>query len=128
MAKLENKKILIVEDDRLISSMLVKKFTDEKAIVAQAIDGESALAMIASNTFDLILLDLILPKVGGYDVLSSIRSNEKTKDLKVIILSNVGQKADVEKGLRLGAKKFLVKALFSTDEIVDASVEVLNQN
>lgn len=128
MAKLDNKKILIVEDDSLLSGMLARKFIEEKAIIEHAADGEIALSMINSNSYDLVLLDLLLPKLNGFDILESAQSNEKTKNIPIIILSNTGQKADIEKGLRLGAKKFLVKALFSVEEIIDASVEVLKLN
>ncbi len=126
MAKLDNKKILIVEDDNLLSGMLARKFTEEKAFIERALDGENAISMISSNPYDLILFDLLLPKINGFEVLESVKSNERTKNIPVIILSNIGQKADIEKGLRLGAKKFLVKALFSVEEIIDVSVEVLN--
>jgi len=125
MGKFENKKVLIVEDDALLSEMLARKFLDEKAMIAHAIDGEVALSMIAQNTYDLILLDLLLPKINGYEVLESVQTNDKTKKVPVIILSNLGQKTDVDRGMKLGAKKFLVKALLSVDEIINASVEVL---
>jgi len=125
MAKLDNKKILIVEDDGLLSGMLSRKLIEEKAIVEHAIDGETASSMIALNNYDLILLDILIPKKNGFEVLESAQSDEKTKSTPIIILSNTGQKADVEKGIKMGAKKFLIKALFSIEEIIDASVEVL---
>ncbi len=122
---LDGKKILIVEDDTLLSEMLAQKFVDQKSLIQHAADGEQALAMIKENVFDLILLDLLLPKVDGYTILKTIKEDEKSKNTPVIILSNLGQKADVEKGLALGVRKFLVKAILSLDEVVQASAEVL---
>ncbi len=125
MARLDSKKILIVEDDLLLSKMLAKKLVEENAAIDHATDGEMAMDMIKANKYDLILLDLLLPKMDGYAVMTGMNADEKSKGTPVIILSNLGQKNDVEKGIALGAKKFLVKAILSLDEVVDAAVEVL---
>jgi DNA-binding response OmpR family regulator len=123
MGRLEGKKILIVEDDNFLSEMLAGKLLAEKALVARSPDGASALEMARLNRYDLILLDILLPKKDGYAVLKDLKADESTKNIDVIILSNLGQKADVDTGIKLGAKKFLVKALLSIDEIVDGVVE-----
>ncbi|MFA6227047.1 MAG: response regulator [Candidatus Paceibacterota bacterium] len=125
MSRLEGKKILIVEDDKFLSEMLAGKLLAEKALVARAPDGESAIEMASLNRYDLILLDILLPKKDGYTVLKELKADEKAKEIDVIILSNLGQKADVDMGVKLGAKKFLVKALLSIDEIVEGVVEDL---
>jgi DNA-binding response OmpR family regulator len=119
------KKILIVEDDNLLSEMLAKKFIDEKALIGRASNGEEAISMINVNRYDLILLDLLLPKVNGFDVMENMNRSEVSSGTPVVILSNLGQKADVERGTRLGAKMFLVKAILSLDEIVEAAHRVL---
>ena len=67
----------------------------------------------------------MLPKIGGFEVMEAINADEKTKGTPVIILSNLGQKNDIEKGVSLGAKKFLVKAILSLDEIVDSAAEIV---
>lgn len=121
----QGKKILIVEDDNLLSEMLAKKFIDEKALIGRASNGEEAISMFNINRYDLILLDLLLPKVNGFDVMESLNKSEISKNTPVIILSNLGQKADVERGTRLGARMFLVKAILSLDEIVEAAQRVL---
>lgn len=128
MAKFDGKKILIVEDDNLLSEMLAKKFIDEKALIGRAANGEDAISMIKLNRYDLILLDLLLPKVNGFEVMEAINLDERSKGTPIIILSNLGQKADVERGTRLGARMFLVKAILSLDEIVEAVEKILKQS
>lgn len=126
MATFAGKKILLVEDDNFLSELLSKKLIESEAQVTRAANGEEAINIIKTNPrFDLILLDLMLPKVGGFEVMEAINSDEKVKGTPVIILSNLGQKNDVEKGVSLGAKKFLVKAILSLDEIVDAASEIV---
>ncbi len=125
MNPLEGKKILIVEDDALLSEMLAGKFSSEKTTVDHAADGEQALTMLKGKKYDLILLDIMLPKVDGFTVLNSLNDDPNSKGTPVIILSNLGQKNDVEKGLALGVKKYLVKAILSLDEVIEASREVL---
>lgn len=126
MADFVGKRILLVEDDNFLSELLSKKLIESKAVVTRAANGEEAIAMVKANPkFDLILLDLMLPKIGGFEVMEAINADEKAKGTPVIILSNLGQKNDVEKGVSLGAKKFLVKAILSLDEIVDAASEIV---
>jgi CheY-like chemotaxis protein len=126
MVDFTGKRILLVEDDNFLSELLSKKFIENQASIIRAADGEQAIQMIKDNPkFDLILLDLMLPKIGGFEVMTSMNTDEEKKGTPVIILSNLGQKNDVEKGISLGAKKFLVKAILSLDEIVDAVAEVI---
>lgn len=126
MAKLDGKKILLVEDDNFLSELLIKKLMDNQAVVNRAADGEEALGILKANPrFDLILLDLMLPKVGGFEIMEAINADPKLKGTPIIILSNLGQKNDVERGVALGAKKFLVKAILSLDEIIDAAAEII---
>ena len=126
MATFEGKRILLVEDDNFLSELLSKKLVESKATMTRATNGEEAISIIKSNPkFDLILLDLMLPKIGGFEVMEAINADEKVKGTPIIILSNLGQKNDVEKGVSLGAKKFLVKAILSLDEIVDAAAEII---
>jgi len=126
MANFEGKRILLVEDDNFLSELLLKKLADNKAIVNRASDGEEAIKILkASSKFDLIFMDLMLPKIGGFEVMEAINADPKIKGTPIIILSNLGQKNDVERGVSLGAKKFLVKAILSLDEIVDAASEII---
>ncbi len=126
MADFKGKRILLVEDDNFLSGLLSKKLAESQAVVTAAPDGEEAVIILKANPkFDLILLDLMLPKMGGFEVMEAINADENIKGTPIIILSNLGQKNDVEKGVSLGAKKFLVKAILSLDEIVDVASEIL---
>ncbi|MFH0755589.1 MAG: response regulator [bacterium] len=127
MINFQGKKILLVEDDDFLSELLSKKLIESQADIIRVADGEEAINVLKSNPkFDLILLDIMLPKVGGFEVMETINVDEKIKGTPIIILSNLGQKNDVEKGISLGAKKFLVKAILSLDEIVSSAYEVIN--
>lgn len=112
------KKILIVEDDKFLRELIVQKLLTENYETIEAIDGEEAIKMIKEKKPDLILLDLILPKANGFEVLEKIKEDAVTSQIPVIILSNLGQKDDVEKGLKLGAVDYLIKAHFTPNEII----------
>ncbi len=126
MATLEQKRILLVEDDNFLSKLLSKKLIDNQAAVTRAADGEEAIDILKANPrFDMILLDLTMPKMGGFEVMEVINADVKLKGTPIIILSNLGEKNDIERGVSLGAKKFLVKAILSLDEIVDTVSEII---
>lgn len=112
-------KILIVEDDKFLRELLSRKLQDEKMDIMQAIDGEEGLVKAQEELPELILLDLILPGINGFDVLKKLKENPKTANIPVIVLSNLGQKEDVERALTLGAKDYLIKANFTLEEIFD---------
>lgn len=115
----EKKKILIVEDDKFLRELVAKKLTAEGFDVQEAIDGESGVKKAKEIRPDIILLDLILPGIDGFEVLSRIKEDPATEMIPVIILSNLGQKEDIERGLKLGASDFLVKAKFTPSEIIE---------
>ncbi len=119
------KKILVVEDDRFLKELIVQKLEKENYQVAEAIDGEEAITMTKKEKPDLILLDLILPKVNGFKVLEKIKEDASTSQIPVIILTNLGQKNDVEKGLKLGAVDYLIKAHFTPNEIINKIKNIL---
>jgi len=113
------KKILIIEDDKYLRTIIAKKLNLENFEVIEAKDGEEGLEQIAKETPDLILLDLVLPGlVNGFEVLSRIKKIPNLSSIPVIILSNLGQKEDIERGLALGANDYLVKAYFTLEEII----------
>ena len=107
-----------VEDDNFLSGLIGKKLGNEKAILFHANNGEDAVAMVEKEKPDVLLLDILLPGMTGLQVLQKIKSNSATKDIPVLLLSNLGQKADIDKGAQLGAEKFLIKATLSLDEII----------
>ncbi len=114
-------KILLVEDDKFLRDICRTKLLKEGFNVHEAIDGEQALQDIESAQPDIVLLDIILPNIDGYQVLTEIRANQNPKIAKVpiIMLSNLGQEDDIKRALDLGANNYLVKAHFTTDEIVE---------
>ena len=114
-----SKKILIIEDDKFLRELIAQKLFKEGFEAAEAIDGEEGIKKIKSENPDLILLDLILPGIDGFEVLSRMREDSTLASISVIILSNLGQKEDVEKGLKLGAVDYLIKAHFTPGEIID---------
>lgn len=111
-------KILIVEDDKFLKTLLEKNLQKENFEIITAEDGELALEKIINEKPDLILLDIILPKRSGFSVLEEINKDENLKKIPVIIISNLGQQEDIEKGKKLGAKEFLIKASLSLEELV----------
>lgn len=112
-------KILIVEDDPFLSSLAAGRLEKEGYKIKVAVDGTQALKSIEEEIPDMVLLDVIMPGMNGFDVLRSIRGNPKTKDLSVVIFSNLGQEHEIEEGKKLGADDFLVKAKFTLKEVVD---------
>jgi DNA-binding response OmpR family regulator len=114
---MEGKKVIVVEDDTLLKDMLGKQLTKEGWQVLHATEGEQAISFIESEKPDVILLDLLLPGTGGFDVLDTIKKKDATKDIPVIILSNLGQQEDIDRGLKMGAVDFLVKSNFTLDEV-----------
>lgn len=120
----DTKWVLVVEDDVFISKAYMAKFAHENIPAEAALDGQAGIdslkAHAASGTLPvLILLDLMLPKKNGFEVLTEAKADPEIKDVPVIILSNLGQEADAQKGLGLGAVEYLVKADTKISAIVD---------
>lgn len=111
-------KILIVEDDPLLTKMYTTKFITEGFEVSSAADGEEGLAKATAVTPDFIILDVMMPKLSGIDMLSRLRATEKGKNVPVIVLSNLSQEEEAKKALALGAKEYLIKANFTPSEVV----------
>jgi DNA-binding response OmpR family regulator len=112
------KKILIVEDDEFLRSLTAKRLEKEGYQVAVAVDGESAVGIAATEKPNLILLDLLLPGINGFDVLGKLRATEEFKTTPIVVFSNLGQREDVERAKGLGATDFLIKANFTLDDVV----------
>ena len=113
------KKILIIEDDKFLRELITRKLLNEAYEVSEAVDGEEGIKKIKEGKPDLILLDLILPGIDGFEVLSQMKKESTLAPIPVIILSNLGQKDDVEKGLKMGAVDYLIKAHFTPGEIIE---------
>jgi len=120
-----NRPILIVEDDDFLVQMYATKLEMQGYDVMTAGDGKQALKLIAKKKPDLILLDLNLPIMDGFQVLEQLKSNAATKDIPVLILTNYGQKENIDKCLSLGAADYLIKAHFVPSEVVEKIRELL---
>jgi DNA-binding response OmpR family regulator len=121
----KKQKILLVEDDPFIRKLYRNKLTLAGFAVDEAISGEEGLNKIKAGKPDLVLLDIVLPRKSGLDVLVEIRGNEKTKDIPVIILSVLGQIQNIRRGLALGAQDYLVKSEITISEVVTKIRECL---
>ena len=120
-------KIVIIEDDEILAKVIFAELTDAGFEVFQAFDGESGLALVHSHRPDLVLLDLILPKKLGLDVLAELKKSLDVKDIPVIILTLLGEDDDIKKGLRLGADDYIVKSEHSLGEIVEKVKNFFNK-
>jgi DNA-binding response OmpR family regulator len=119
-------KILLVEDDPFLSNLLKVRLQRENIDVTLARDGEEAIKSLTADRPSLILLDLILPKKSGFEILEKISTDPQLKDMPVIIISNLGQTSDIQRGKELGAIEYFVKAKISIDDLVGKVKEFLH--
>ncbi|HRY62317.1 MAG TPA: response regulator [Candidatus Paceibacterota bacterium] len=120
-----DKKVFLIEDDRFLREMLSQKLSEQKITVDVAVDGKSALEMIKTIRPDLVLSDLLLPDVDGFDVLAAIQKDPNFANAPVLVLSNLDKMEDIKKAKDLGAKDFMVKSNFTSNEIVAKVKEFL---
>ncbi len=114
----ELKRVMIIEDDNFLSSLMKVRLEKEGFTVMQAFDGEEAIELLKTDRPDLIVLDLIMPKVMGFEVLQTISMTPELEKTPVIILSNLAQDSDIQKAKEFGAKEYFVKVKISIDDIV----------
>ncbi len=119
------KNILLVEDDPFLIDIYTTKLKEAGFFVEIAADGDTAIKKVQEKNPDLVILDIVLPQVDGWEILKQIRTNKKSKELKVIILSNLGQKEEVEKGIALGATKYLIKAHYTPSQVVEEIKKII---
>lgn len=120
------KKILFIEDESTLQKTLGTVLTKEGYQVVSALDGEIGFRMAKKEKPDLILLDLILPKMNGFDVLKSIKAEETIKEIPIIVLTNLESMEDIQKALDLGAATYLVKANYSLEEVLEKINKTIN--
>lgn len=111
-------KIMVVEDDKFLAQLLAKKLVGSGAFVLYAYNGEEALGMLEKEIPSLILLDILLPGIDGFEVLKRMKVDEKWKNIPVIVLSNFGSDDQIKTGQQLGVDNYLIKATVTTDEII----------
>jgi len=113
------KKILLVEDEEIMIDLLEKKLNQEGYEVSVARNGIEGLERMRKLKPDLILLDIMMPKKGGFEVMEDMAKEEELKNIPVIIVSNSGQPVELDKAIKLGAKDWLIKTDFDPEEVVD---------
>jgi DNA-binding response OmpR family regulator len=114
----DTKKILIIEDDEFLLRMYATKLGMEGYKVILASDGEKGLCLAIKEKPDLILLDLLLPKKDGFEVLKELKAKVETKGIPVLVLTNLGQKQDIDRCFALGVTDYLIKAHFIPSEVI----------
>lgn len=119
-------KILLVEDDNFLLNMYADKFRVEGFEVFIADNGAGGLKLAKEKAPDIILLDVLLPRMSGFEVLQELNKEPGTKNIPVILLTNLSQKEEIKKGMELGAKDFLIKAHFMPHEVVAKVKQVLS--
>lgn len=123
---MEKKKILVVEDDNVLRDVLLQKLMKNNYDAIGAEDGMVAMEKISEYKPDVILLDILMPKKDGLEVLEEIHGDEAMRKIPVIIISNSGQPVEIERARELGARAFLIKAVFEPSEVLDKVEKVLN--
>ncbi len=122
------KKILIIEDDPFLSEMYSVKLTQTGEFeVDVAADGKEGLGKVKTDRPDLVLLDIVLPKMDGFEILKTIKDDPQLKEIPVVLLTNLGQKKEVEKGLALGGDEYIIKAHFTPTAVVAKVKELLDK-
>ncbi len=122
------KNILLIEDDEFLRSLIGKKLSSEGFSISMAVNGEDGFRKAGEVKPDMVLLDLILPVMDGFDVLSKLKGDEATKSIPVIVLSNLDQKEEIDKALKLGAMDYIIKAQFTPDEIINKVKNILGKD
>jgi CheY-like chemotaxis protein len=113
------KTILVVEDDPVLLKMYTEKFTFEGFGVLNARDGEEAFTVATKSGVDIILLDIMLPRMSGTDFLEKLRQDPKGKNLPVVALTNLAEEGEKQKALKLGVKEYIVKAMQTPEQVVE---------
>ena len=124
-----NKKtsVLIIEDDSYISDMYRIKLESEDFEVITSKDGIAGIKMLERQKPDIVLLDIVLPKIDGFSVLKTIKRNPELKEIPIVLLTNLSQKENVEKGFELGADSYIIKAHFTPSEVVEKIKKILKK-
>src|SRR3989304_394974 len=119
------KTILIIEDDTFLQGLIARKLAGENFKVLTASNGEDGLKSLETTTPDLLLLDLLLPNIDGFEVLARMRTNAKLANLRVMVFSNLAEEKDIKRAKDLGVIDYLVKSNFTLDELANRIKEVL---
>ncbi|MBU1164709.1 response regulator [Patescibacteria group bacterium] len=119
-------KVLLIEDDPTLVDMYKLKFTEQKFELVVTEKGGEGLELAKKEKFDIILLDIMLPEIDGFSILKELKASPDTKDIPVILLTNLAQETDKEKGIKMGAVDYLVKANHTPTQVVDKVRKILH--
>ena len=121
------KKILIIEDEEILLELLQKKLTQEGYEVLIAKDGVEGLEKVAEQIPDIILLDIIMPRMGGFEVMKELQKDDIFSKIPIVIISNSGQPVELDLAQKLGAKDWLIKTDFDPQEVIDKVVKQIGK-
>lgn len=121
----KQKKIFLVEDDPFLSALLKSRLTKEGFDLIHVKDGEEAINLLRDIKPDIILMDIILPRKSGFEVMEELRADPQISSAPIMIISNLGQDSDMQRGKELGAVEYFVKAKISIDELIEKVKEYL---
>ena len=121
-------RILIIEDDVFIMDMYETKFKMAGFEVLRAENGDKGIKVARKEKPDLIVLDIVMPQMDGLEVLKVVKGDSELKDIPVVLLTNLGQRENIEEGLKLGADDYIIKAHFTPDEVVGKVKKVLRKS
>lgn len=120
-------KILLVEDDTNLRDIYSARFAAEGYTIISSADGEEALATAVRERPDLIILDVMMPKISGFDVLDILRSTPETKNTKIIMMTALSQETDKARGEALGVNQYLVKSQVTLEDVVTSAKQILDE-
>ncbi len=121
------KKILLIEDEEIMIGLLKRKLIKEGYEVSIARDGEDGLKKMKEINPNLVLLDIIMPKMGGFEVMEEMGKDEELKKIPVIVISNSGQPVEIDKAQKLGARDWLIKTEFDPQEVIDKVIKQIGK-
>ena len=121
------KKLLLIEDEDILVDLLQRKLTQEGYEVSVARDGEEGLKLMSEIKPDLILLDIVMPKKGGFEVMEEMQKDKELKKIPIIVISNSGQPVELDQAQKLGAKDWLIKTEFDPQEVIDKVVKQIGK-
>lgn len=121
------KKILIIEDEELMLNLLEKKLKAVGYDIATAVNGQDGLDLLKSQSFDLVLSDIIMPKLGGLELMEKMSQNPALKNIPIIVISNSGQPVEIDQAKRFGAKDWLIKTEFDPQEVITKVKNLLGE-
>ncbi|HUZ93189.1 MAG TPA: response regulator [Candidatus Paceibacterota bacterium] len=116
---------IVIEDDRFLSSLIKARLEKMGVTVSQAFDGAAAITAIAKQKPDVIVLDLVMPRMTGFEVLEKISSSADLKNVPVVVLSHLAQESDIEKARQMGATAYFVKVKVSIDDVLAKIAELI---